>query len=156
MIPVQHIHPMLVHFPIVFVFCLAAFDLIATVRGYSVTSRGAVGNVSTSLTVLAAVFAVAAYFFGDMALAIAEDRGFSSPVAETHETLGIVTAAVLAGWAIVRALLWWRNRPVGGSAAAVFPIVAIVAVLLISATGYYGGQLVFDLGVNVAKSAAAN
>jgi uncharacterized membrane protein len=156
MIPVQHIHPMLVHFPIAFVFVLAVFDIVATLRGSSVTARGAVGNVSTGLAVLAAVFAVAAYFFGDVALSIAEHGGFSSDVAETHETLGIVTAAALSIWAFIRAALWWLNRPVEGAAAAVFPVVAIAAVLLISATGYYGGQLVFDLGVNVAKSANAN
>ena len=55
MIPVQHIHPMLVHFPIVIIFALAAFDLIATMRGHCVTGRTTAGNISTSLAVFAAV-----------------------------------------------------------------------------------------------------
>ena len=105
MIPIQHIHPMLVHFPIVLVFALGLFDLAATIRGASVTGRTAVGNVSTSIAVLAALAAAAAYYFGGLALTFAEDSGFSSEVAETHESLGQMVAVGLAIWAVVRAIL---------------------------------------------------
>jgi len=152
----QHIHPMLVHFPIVFVFVLAAFDLAATVRGYSVTGRNSVGNVSTGLAIMAAASAVAAYFFGDMALSIAEDKGFSSQVAEIHEGLGMSVAAVLSAWAVIRAALWFFDARIRGIAAAIFPLAAAGAASLVATTAYYGGQLVFDLGVNVAKAATLN
>jgi len=152
----QHIHPMLVHFPIVFVFVLAAFDLAATARGYSVTGRNSVGNVSTGLAILAAASAVAAYFFGDVALSIAEDRGFSSQVAEIHEGLGMSVAAVLSVWAVIRAALWFYDARIRGIASAVFPLAAAGAAGLVATTAYYGGQLVFDLGVNVAKAATLN
>lgn len=156
MIAPQLIHPMLVHFPIAFIFILAAFDLAATLRGYSVTGRNSVGNVSTALAILAAGSAVAAYFFGDVALSIAEDGGFSSEVAEIHEGLGMSVAAVLSVWAAVRAALWLYDARIRGLAAAVFPLAAIVSAGLVAATAYYGGQLVFDLGVNVAKAATVN
>jgi uncharacterized membrane protein len=155
MIPVQHIHPMIVHFPIVFVFVLAAFDLIATVRGFSVTGRTAVGNVSTGLTVLAALSAIAAYLFGGLALDYAESGGFSSDVAETHEGLGGAVAALLVTWALIRTFLWWRNKEVSGAASVAIPLVAIAGAGLVTATAYYGGLLVFELGVNVVKVAMA-
>lgn len=156
MISPQHIHPMLVHFPIVFIFVLAAFDLAATARGYSVTGRTSVGNVSTGLAVMAAASAVAAYLFGDVALSIAEDKGFSSQVAEIHEGLGMTVAAVLSVWAVIRAALWWRNARIRGMASTVFPLAALASAGLVAMTAYYGGELVFELGVNVAKAAAVN
>ncbi len=74
MIPIQHIHPMLVHFPIVFFLSLAAFDVIALARGVNVTGRSWAGTVSTVLALLAGASAVATWFFGDMALSVAEFR----------------------------------------------------------------------------------
>ena len=53
MIPLQHIHPMLVHFPIVFFLSLATFDVIATVRGADVTGRSTAGAVYFTLALLA-------------------------------------------------------------------------------------------------------
>lgn len=153
MVPIQHIHPMIVHFPIVLVFILAAFDLIATARGASVTGRTAVGNVSTGLAVLAGLSAVVAYYFGGLALDFAESGGFSSEVAEIHEGLGETVAIVLAVYAVIRSVLWFRDvrivRPIGF----VFPVLAIAAAGLVTVTASYGGKLVFDLGVNVAKAA---
>lgn len=155
MIPIQHIHPMVVHFPIVFIFALAIFDLVATLRGASVTGRTTAGNISTGLAVLAAVFAVAAYIFGGMALTYAESGGFSSDVAEIHEGLGEMVAVALSVWAAIRAGLWWRNTQVRGAASFAFPIAAVAGAGLVVATAYYGGMLVFELGVNVVKVAAA-
>ena len=94
MIPLQHIHPMLVHFPIVFFLSLAAFDVIATVRGADVTGRSTAGTVSFTLALLAGLSAVATYIFGDIALGVAKSGGFQSSIAEIHEGLGGVTAAV--------------------------------------------------------------
>jgi uncharacterized membrane protein len=152
-VPLQHLHPMIVHFPIVLVFLVASFELIATALGRNVTGRTASGNFAVGLLVLAAGAAIVAYYFGDIALSYAEAHGFESSVAETHETLGKYVALSLAIWALVRAVLWWRKVAIAGPTAFVIPAISILAVGLVSWTAYYGGQLVFDLGVNVAKSA---
>ena len=102
---------------------------------------------------LAGLAAVAAMAFGKLALGIAESHGFHSEVAEIHEGLGELTAASFALWALVRGFLWQRDiRPAGMSAAAV-PIIEVLGAALIVVTAYYGGALVFDLGVNVARAA---
>jgi uncharacterized membrane protein len=153
MVPVQHIHPMLVHFPIVLIFLLAGFDLVATFLGYSVSGRTASGNLSTGLAVLAGLSAAAAYYFGGLALDFAEAGGFSSEVAEIHEGLGEMVALTFGIWALIRAFLWFRDIRLMRPAAFLFPLVAIAGAVLVSMTASYGGRLVFDLGVNVTKAA---
>ena len=154
MISIAHIHPMLVHFPIVFFLSLAALDTIATLRGVPVTGRGGIGNVSTGLALLAGVFAIATYIFGDMALEFAESGGFHSDVAEIHEGLGEATAAAFAIWAIVRVVAWWRNARLRGGGALLLSAVELAGAAVVVTTAYYGGQLVYDLGVNVAQASA--
>jgi uncharacterized membrane protein len=95
MIPLQHIHPMLVHFPIVFFLCLSAFDMIAWLRGVTFTGRSVAGTVSVGLAALAGLSAIATYAFGAVALTIAESGGFHNDVAEIHEGLGGFTTASL-------------------------------------------------------------
>lgn len=156
MISVQHIHPMLVHFPIVLIMLVAALELASVVLGRDVTGRSALGNLATGMIILAALAAIAAYFFGDIALTFAESAGFESDVAKVHEGLGKLVALSLSVWAVVRAMLWWRNIQLTRPVAYLIPIVSILGTGLVIWTAYYGGQLVFDLGVNVAKAATGN
>ncbi len=153
MIPIQHIHPMLVHFPIVIVLLLAGFDTIAVLSGKNILGRTTIGNISLTLAVLAAISAVAAYVFGGMALSVAESTGFHSDVAEIHETLGSSVAITTGIYAILRVFLWWRKTRVSGLLCFAFPVVAISCSALVATTAYFGGQLVYELGVNVAKIA---
>jgi len=153
MLAVQHIHPILVHFPIVFFISLAAVDLVAALRGRIITGRGALGNLSLGLALAAAAFAVAAYFMGDAALEFAESGGFHSDIAEMHEALGEATATAFAVWALFRLGLWWRDLRFTGAGAVVVSLVEVAGAALVVATAYYGGQLVYDLGVNVAHAA---
>jgi uncharacterized membrane protein len=149
MLSIQHIHPILIHFPIVFFITLAAVDLVASVRGKIISGRGALGSLSLGLALAAGAFAVAAYFFGDMALDVAESGGFHSDIAETHEALGEATAAAFAIWALIRLGLWWRDTRLAGAGAFIVSLVEVAGAALVVTTAYYGGQLVYDLGVNV-------
>ena len=153
MIPVQHIHPMLVHFPIVLVFMLAAFDVVASLRGFSVSGRTVAGNISTGLVVGSAMFAVATYFFGGLALTHAENGGFHSDIAETHESLGEMVAILTTIYAVIRVGFWFKDYRISGITSYVFPVAALGFSALVAATAYFGGQLVYELGVNVAKIA---
>jgi uncharacterized membrane protein len=153
MIAPEHIHPLIVHFPIVLIVLLAAFDCIASARGISVTGRTPAGNASTAFAVLAGLAALTAFYFGGVALTIAESGGFHSDVAEIHESLGELTAIILACWAIVRAFLWFRDVRIASPMAFSVPALELVGLGLVTATAYYGGQLVYGLGVNVAMAA---
>jgi uncharacterized membrane protein len=151
--PIKHIHPILVHFPIVFFLSLAALDLAATARGHIVTGRGALGNLSSGLSILAGAFGLAAFIFGGIALDVAESTGFHSDIAEIHEGIGTFTATAFAVWALFRSLLWWRDVRISRAFSGVISLVEIAGAILVIVTAYYGGQLVYVLGVNVAHSA---
>ena len=153
MLPIQHIHPIVVHFPIVFFLTLAFVDIVALAMGYSVTGRSATGNLATGLAVAAGTFAILAAMFGDAALEFAEANGFSSEIAEIHEGLGETTAAVLAVWALIRLFVWWRDKRLAGGIGWGFAALEVAGCALVVATAYYGGQLVYTLGVNVAHAA---
>ncbi len=153
MLPIEQIHPVVVHFPIVFFLSLAALDAVALLRSVPIDGRGCLANLSAGLAVLAGAAAVAAYAFGDAALDVAISRGVPELRLETHEGFGTTTAALLAAWGLLRGLVWWRRVALGrGRTAAVVAVQAALAVLLV-ATAYYGGQLVYELGVNVARPA---
>ena len=151
MIPIEHIHPMLVHFPIVFGLSLAAFDLIAMLRGAAIGGRGPAASLSAGLAVLAGLAAMLAATFGDMALDIAFANGGPVDALEFHDMLGSTTSAVLGVWALVRAFLWWRKISLAGLRGGVVVAVELVFCALILATAYYGGELVFSHGVAVTR-----
>ncbi|TGQ64710.1 hypothetical protein EN829_028800 [Mesorhizobium sp. M00.F.Ca.ET.186.01.1.1] len=154
MIPVQHIHPMLVHFPIVLIYSLAVFDLVVIARGNALTKRSGAGTISTFVALAAGAFAVGTWFYGGLALDHAEAAGFSSDIAEIHESLGGITAFAFLTWGLARLALWIRNREFRVLTIAI-PLIEIGGAVLVTATAYYGGLLVYELGVNVAKTAIA-
>ncbi|RUW27765.1 hypothetical protein EN858_01415 [Mesorhizobium sp. M4B.F.Ca.ET.215.01.1.1] len=152
MIAIQHIHPILVHFPIVLIYTLVVLDLVALASSNAVTRRSGVGTISTFVALAAGVFATGTWFYGGLALDHAEAAGFSSAIAETHESPGGITAFALLTWGVVRFALWVRNRELGSLAIAV-PVIEVAGAALVTVTAYYGGLLVYDLGVNVARAA---
>jgi len=105
---VQHVHPILVHFPIVLIYTLVVIDLVALAGSNAVTMRSGVGTISTFVAVAAGLFAVGTWLFGGMALDYAEAAGFSSEIAEIHESLGEITAFTFVAWAFIRLALWVR------------------------------------------------
>ncbi len=153
MVALQHIHPMLVHFPIVFFLTLAGFDLVAYWRGTSITGRSIAGSIAAGLAVLAGLSAIATMIFGSIALETAVAGGVSETLTETHEGLGTLTAIAFAVWALARAFVWWRNLRLGRGAEGVAVLVEVAGAILVIVVAYYGGQLVYEFGVNVAHAA---
>jgi uncharacterized membrane protein len=151
-IAIQHVHPILVHFPIVLIYTLVVIDLVALVSGNTVTRRTGAGTISTFVALAAGVFAIGTWFFGGIALDHAEAAGFSSDIAEIHESLGGITAIAFVLWGLVRFALWIRDREFGKLNIAI-PLIEVAGAVLVTTTAYYGGLLVYELGVNVAKSA---
>lgn len=146
---------MIVHFPIVLLILVAIYEVAVTLMGRDVTGRSATGNVAVGALVLAALAAIMAFYFGDLALSFAEDHGFESDVAEIHESLGRIVMYATSIWAVIRAALWLRNVRLKAPIAYLMPLVSLAGAGLVTYTAYYGGKLVFDLGVNVAKATGA-
>ncbi len=149
MIAIQYVHPMIVHFPIVFALTLALVDTVAIFQSRNVTGRSYLGNTSTLFAIIAGLSGLVAIIFGDIALETAEAGGFSSDIAEIHEHLGSAVAFILMGWAIVRAILWFRDTQLPKWSVNLIPVIELGIAVGIIATAFFGGELVFELGVNV-------
>jgi len=148
--PIEQIHPMLLHFPIVLIVILAVHDLFGLSRGLPLGGRGTYATVAVAIAVAAGASALLAATFGDIALETAVDRGFQDGLAEMHEGLGSTAAALFAIWAVLRAFVWWRSIEISGWKSSLVAVVDIALVLLVIVTAYFGGQLVYEYGVNVA------
>jgi uncharacterized membrane protein len=153
MIPLEHLHPMVLHFPIVLVVLLIASDVTALIRGVPLSGRGGYAILSASLAVLAGLSVAATAMLGDLAAEIAIDNGVSGALIEPHEELGSSTAIVLGTWALIRAFLWWRGTELTGKRVLGVVGAEVVICVMIVATAYLGGQLVYQHGVNVVSTA---
>ena len=147
--PLEHIHPMVVHFPIVLALLALAFDLWWLVRRRATATPLIQLRTGTVVLALGAVAAVVAFMFGDMAYDIALTRGVGEATLETHEGWGTMTMLVFAASALVRLFLWWRrmDETPAGIASAIASS-AVVSAMVVT-TAYFGGHLVYDLGINV-------
>lgn len=153
MLSITEIHPIAVHFPIVYFLSLAGFDVLLFALRHPISGRNCTANISAALAALAGAAAVAAYFFGDIAYDAAIAGGVAAAKLETHESLGTITAICLALWSLCRAYFWWRGIPLDGGRKGAVVAIEIAGALLIVTTAYFGGQLVYELGVNVARAA---
>lgn len=148
-IPLDHIHPMIVHFPIVLALLAFAFDV-----GWLIWGRGSPTalirlRTGTVILTLGALSAIVAYIFGDMALDIALSKGVPSAPLETHEGWGTTTMIVFIIVALIRLFLWWRKMDDKSWGIAVSILGSLVLSVMVIITAYYGGHLVYDLGVNI-------
>jgi len=151
MFKVEHVHPMLVHFPIVFLLTTAVIDsLVIFIQDGDLTSRECLVRAGLATLLLGTAFSVIAAVFGDMALDIAADKGFDKAPLEEHAGLAGATIGVFAILALGQLIAVWRGIRLSGKYGKVFVAAVLLGCLLLISTAYHGGALVYDLGVNVA------
>ncbi len=151
MIAIEHIHPMLVHFPIVL---LTIALLINAGNVFFHHGNLAQGQCLSRIGLVAllggVLFAILAAVFGDIALDIALDKGFDDGPLEEHEHLAAATIALFCLLAIIQIFAIWRSISLAGNRGKVFVTIMAAGFLLLVATAYHGGELVYGLGVNIA------
>jgi uncharacterized membrane protein len=150
MISIALIHPMLVHFPIVLLITAVTLDIIVLLIKKDLTGRQCLPLVALSALLLGTLSAGLAAIFGDIALDKAVSLGFPTGPLETHETLALITIAVFSLHCLLRLLALWRRYPLRGLSGWISTLPGMVGLVLLIATAYYGGELVYHLGVNVA------
>ncbi len=147
-INIAHIHPMLVHFPLALFPVVLGIQFVVLIRGQTLFDRGCPQSSAMGLLVLAAVAAVAAATFGDMALDKAVASGVKLSLLESHEELGQASATLLVLMALAGAWLFKVQAPSMKVSWSFWLAGAAIFVVLII-TAWHGGHLVYDLGVNV-------
>ena len=150
MISIALIHPMLVHFPIVLLITAVAMDIIVLLIKKDLATRECLPLIALSALLLGTLSAGIAAIFGDIALDKAISLGFTSGPLETHETMALITTAVFSSYCLLRLLTVWRRYPLQGSIGWLSTLPGMLGVVLLIITAYYGGELVYHFGVNVA------
>jgi len=149
MIPIHQIHPMIVHFPIVLFIVVLILDGLIVARGGSLTERTTLPTTAFWLMGAGLVSAVAAAIFGGIAAGRAMDAGFPLEPIGAHQGYAQITVLVFLALAIVRGVCRWRNVALSGGRGWIFTLAMLIGVGLMGLTAYYGGHLVYGLGVNV-------
>ncbi len=148
MIDLSHIHPMLVHFPLALLPLAVLVQWWMMLRGKPQYGRDCGAAAITLMVVVAALGALAAAGFGDMALDIAVDHGVPEARLETHEELGETSAMLLLGLAVLQTWFYaTENRAKLINIGMTLVSTAVLGVLI--TTAFHGGELVYKLGVNV-------
>lgn len=149
MIDVNHVHPMLVHFPIVLLLVAVAALSFMQFRGENLAARNCLASVGTVALLAGTAFALLAAFFGDIALDAAVAKGFPRAPLELHEEFAAITITVFAAFSLVLLYAILKKTVMTGAKGWIFLAVAAGGLGLLIVTAYLGGHLVHDLGVNV-------
>jgi uncharacterized membrane protein len=149
MIDITHVHPMLVHFPIVLLLLAAAALTLGQFRGENLTGRNCLAGVGTLALLAGTAFALLAALFGDIALDAAVAKGFPAAALELHEEFAVGTITVFAVLSLTMVYALWKKPVITGTKGWLFLAAMAAGLGLLIVTAYLGGHLVYDLGVNV-------
>ena len=152
MIPVELIHPMLVHFPLALFPAAIALDLWILGRGGDLAARQPLPQTALVIYVAATLLAFGAILFGGIAFDAALARGFPEAAIEAHEDVAKWAFFVFAGVTAIRLFVYFRRMPLTRVRGGAIALVSVAGYALMLLAAYRGGELVYALGVNVAHA----
>jgi uncharacterized membrane protein len=123
------LHPGIVHFPIALLAAAALLEVFQILKKRREPAGGTI-----PLAWLSAGTAVPAALFGFM---LADHSGAEGPTVDLHQWLGVASTVV----ALAAAGCAWKAKTSAGSLMGL-RVTLILGAALVSATGYYGGELV--------------
>ncbi len=146
------LHPLLVHFPLALLPTAAAFVTWYAWRGDDWTRKA--GYATLTAAAFFALLAMGSGFREYFEIAPTLEGTEARDVMEWHERLGVITAVTTV---IVTGVAWWARARVAASGPWRIALAVAVAgaTLLVVLTGWFGGSLVFDLGVGTPDSPAS-
>ncbi len=149
MINIYHVHPMLVHFPIVLFMAAVALQFLVMLRAGDLAAPDCLPRTALWALLIGAAAAIAAAVFGDIALDHAADLGFPKGELEEHEELGYATMWTMIALALVHLGARFRRIPLAGGRGWIVAGIGLAGVVLMIVAAAHGGELVYELGVNV-------
>jgi uncharacterized membrane protein len=136
----NHLHPILVHFPIVLIAVGVLHDLFVSIR------RGALPLKQNLWLWLAAAFTA----WLSVATGPEEDARGNTDLLEIHSMLADLTAWVVTILVAGRLLLLLRKKQsLAKLTLVIYLVVAAVSLGLVLGTGYYGGKMVYEDGIGI-------
>ncbi|WP_424768420.1 DUF2231 domain-containing protein [Paenibacillus sp. sgz302251] len=137
---INHLHPIIVHFPIAIIVIGLGFDVFLTLR-----NRALLPKQGMWLWLIAALGA-----WLSVATGPEDDARGNTSYLDIHATLANFTA-----WVVTLLVLWrlWQafrgNRPFTKFILVGYLVISIASCALVLGTGYYGGKMVYSDGVGV-------
>lgn len=146
---ITHIHPMIVHFPIVLFTLALALYAYMLVTKQDLAARSCLSITAAAMLVGGVVSAIVAAGFGDIALDAAIDKGFPDTELEEHEELAGTTIVIFGVLTVVLLGAMWKKLQLTGAKALVFVVAVLAGTGMLVNTAFHGGELVYKDGVNV-------
>ena len=146
-LPMESVHPMVVHFPIALLLTAVGCDLAAVALRRPVLRQAALWNLS-----LGTVAAAMAVWTGLRAEDVAKHSFEIHQVMELHERLGKITLALAlmaVSWRVAK-----RDR-LSARARVITSLLMLAMAMTLAWGGYLGGRLVYEFGVGGRFGAAA-
>jgi len=137
MLPLSHLHPMLVHFPI----ALVVFGFLADLASVFFKKQSFLPKTGFFLLIIGTLAALAAVLTG--ALFTSEMSGEAGLVRETHEMFAWITLGLLVVTSALRIFLKIKKMDESGLKWFVLGLYGF-ATLSVMLTGFYGGNLVYN------------
>ncbi|MGU3473637.1 DUF2231 domain-containing protein [Paenibacillus sp. D51F] len=142
----NHLHPIIVHFPIALISIGLVYDLVTSVVHRSLPPRKGLWLW------LAAAFGA----WLSVATGPEEDARGNTSFLEIHSMLADITAWVVTLLVLGRIIMAFRgNRSLVKMTLAVYLVLSIASFGLVLGTGYYGGKMVYSNGVGVKVNGTA-
>ena len=139
----NHLHPMIVHFPIALLFVGFLFDAIGIFSKKEFFMRA-----GFYLLLLGAVGVVSAYLSGNYAGEGVSETGALKQALETHEDAATISLWLIVSAAVIRIVMVLLKKYTG-----IFKWVAFfiffLGIISIARTGSYGGELVYKHAAGV-------
>ena len=154
MIPVELIHPMFVHFPLALFPAAIALDLWILARGGDLAARQSLPQIALVTYVAATALALTAVLFGGFAFDAALAKGFPEAALEAHEDVAKWSFFVFAAVTAVRLFVYFRGVPMPRARGGAVALASLAGYGLMLLAAWRGGELVYQLGVNVAHAAS--
>jgi len=149
MIDITHVHPMLVHFPIVLFLAAVALQAGVLARGGDLAAPDCLPRIALAALLVGTLVAAVAAWFGDVALEHAVDLGFPKGELEEHEELGFATLWMFVVISALHILARWRGMALEGGKGWILAGAGLAGVVVMIIAAAHGGELVYELGVNV-------
>lgn len=137
MISVDHIHPMLVHFPI----ALVIFGFIANVASLIFKEEAGLSKFGFYLLIAGTLSAILAWLSGTFFTS--EMSGAAGEIKEAHELAALITVILLLATSVLSIILKLTNKGNSNLKWIAFVLYGLAAIT-VSITGYFGGTLVYN------------
>ncbi|HUJ79535.1 MAG TPA: DUF2231 domain-containing protein [Nitrospiria bacterium] len=135
------LHPLTVHFPIALLFTSVFFDLLGALTGNKNFKQ-----TGWWLLILGLIGGTVAAGFGMWTEEQVEASGVPETAVDRHEAFAVTTIIVFAVLAVFR---WWMRERWSARDRVVYLSLAMIGLLLLGITGFYGGELVYRYGAGV-------